>query len=263
VEDEVTTIQTTLNVKTNQVSLRSSDNCPLLISSTSWSSDEDFQLLLDALIGLDALLAQEIENLRLAVVVTGKGPLKLEFENKVDALNLKRVGIKTVWLEPEDYPLIMACSDLGVCLHTSTSGLDLPMKVLDMFGCGVPVVAVSFATLPELVRHGENGLIFSSSIELQNQISSLLFPHLTATASPAENWETTSASLCDLKAGAMAFESWDEHWKANMKPFVSSLLANQNSVQSRKRRKFLFLSGLCLCLFLSSMYMLWNKLQKR
>jgi beta-1,4-mannosyltransferase len=68
-------------------------------------------------------------NTRALVLVTGKGPLKEQFETKIAAAGMKRVSVKTVWLRAEDYPVLLGAADLGVCLHYSSSGLDLPMKV--------------------------------------------------------------------------------------------------------------------------------------
>ena len=48
------------------------------------------------------------------------------------------------------------------------------MKVVDMFGSGLPVCAIAFPTLPELVRHGENGFIFQTPLELKDRLFDLL-----------------------------------------------------------------------------------------
>lgn len=109
----------------------------LLLSSTSWTADEDFGMLLEALDDLDARLRAEAASApalphggpHVVAVITGKGPLKAHYEERMRAMGLQRVAVCTMWLEPSDYPKLLGVADLGVCLHTSTSGLDLPMKV--------------------------------------------------------------------------------------------------------------------------------------
>ena len=71
-----------------------------------------------------------------------------------------------MWLEPNDYPKLLAAADLGICLHYSSSGLDLPMKIIDMFGAMLPVLAINYQTISELVISGVNGQIFNNSEEL-------------------------------------------------------------------------------------------------
>jgi len=40
------------------------------------------------------------------------------------------------------------------------------MKVVDMFGAGIPVLAINYETLGELLKNNENGLIFNDAEHL-------------------------------------------------------------------------------------------------
>lgn len=44
------------------------------------------------------------------------------------------------------------------------------MKVVDMFGAGIPVLAINFPALPQLVKDGKTGFIFDSKEQLTNQL---------------------------------------------------------------------------------------------
>ncbi|CAK9828146.1 Chitobiosyldiphosphodolichol beta-mannosyltransferase [Anthophora retusa] len=116
-----------------------------IISSTSWTEDEDFSILINALQEYENAIIQDACNLpNLICVITGKGPLKEFYTAIIKLRNWKHIAIITPWLENEDYPKILASADLGICLHTSSSGLDLPMKIIDMFGCELPVFSYNF-----------------------------------------------------------------------------------------------------------------------
>lgn len=123
----------------------SNEKTKLLVSSTSWTADEDFSILLEAFATFDrmnTILSKNHEPLSILAIITGKGPLRKFYEQKIKNLNLKYVKIVTAWLDAKDYPRFIGSADLGICLHASTSGLDLPMKIVDMFGCGIPVCAI-------------------------------------------------------------------------------------------------------------------------
>lgn len=168
--DQIRTFLSTLQLppplnRSSQPTLKfdptANDRPALLVSSTSWTEDEDFGILLAALQEYDS--SAPTGSAKLEVIVTGKGPLKAYFEDKISKLELKRVNIRTAWLEPGDYPLLLGSADLGISLHASSSGLDLPMKVVDMFGSGLAVAALSYPVLSEeMVRDGVNGVLFEA-----------------------------------------------------------------------------------------------------
>ncbi|OAD77283.1 glycosyltransferase family 33 protein [Phycomyces blakesleeanus NRRL 1555(-)] len=146
------------------------DRPKLIVSSTSWTEDEDFGLLLKAVEIYEEKAKKDKGYPKLLFVITGKGPLKSVYEERISRMKLQKTRVVTVWLESNDYPLLLGSADLGISLHTSSSGMDLPMKVVDMFGCGLPVCAVDFECLHELVEDGKNGLVFQTGEELAEKL---------------------------------------------------------------------------------------------
>ncbi|XP_064246665.1 chitobiosyldiphosphodolichol beta-mannosyltransferase isoform X1 [Passer domesticus] len=185
----------------------------LLVSSTSWTEDEDFSVLLRALEDYERFIEEGAKLPALVCVITGKGPLKDYYNGLIQSLHFRHIQICTPWLEAEDYPLLLGSADLGVCLHKSSSGLDLPMKVVDMFGCCLPVCAIHFECLHELVKHNENGLIFRDSQELAKQLKMLFldFPSLEGKLPSFREKLRVSQQL-----------RWDQSWDQTVLPLLGS-----------------------------------------
>ncbi|KAI0161924.1 glycosyltransferase family 33 protein [Hypoxylon sp. FL1284] len=179
-----------------------SEQTRLIVSSTSWTPDEDFSLLLRALVAY----AKEDSACPIIAIITGKGPQKAMYEEQIQDLQragkLPNIRILTAWLSMEDYAALLRCADLGICLHMSSSGVDLPMKVVDMFGSGLPVAAYSgYESFDELVKEGVNGCGFETADELSTTLRRLFDGD-------------GSGELQTLREGAKKESSlrWDEEW---------------------------------------------------
>jgi beta-1,4-mannosyltransferase len=189
-----------------------------IVCPTSWTEDEDFDVVIDAVIRLEDRIRgwEAAERSRrfpdLAILVTGDGARRTEFERRFAGLPARRVHLRARWLEPEDYPRVVGSADLGLCLHRSSSGLDIPMKVADLFGAGVPVCALDYgATLAERVRHGSNGLLFSTAEQLANVRFDLF-----------ETFPADDQTFERLRTGARnsARMSWEEGWRREAQPVL-------------------------------------------
>jgi len=209
----------------------------LLISSTSWTPDEDFSVLLKSLPKINKEL--EKMNRRMIIVITGKdeGSLKKEFFEAVAEMNLTFIRVKSLFLSHADYLTLLSAADIGLCFHTSSSGLDLPMKVVDMFSAGLPVLAVHFPTLTdELVIEGKTGLTFKDSDDFLAKLSRMI--------NDATMRQKMRDSIIEWSTN-----TWDKHWDDQALPLFKAC----------KQRKKLRAVFSCFCV-LSVLSAVWGTL---
>lgn len=185
----------------------------LVVAPTGWTADEDVALLLDAAVAYDAALARDdATHPDLILVLTGDGPLRSELLPRIDALSLRRVHVRARWLAADDYPDLLAAADLGVSVHRSTSGCDLPMKIADLHGAGVPVCALDYGPcLAEMLLTNENRLRFTTADELSRVLLRVLagFPDGARELDAARTEVLSRPRL-----------TWRESWQATVEPLL-------------------------------------------
>ena len=81
-----------------------------------------------------------------------------------------------------------------------------------MFGCGLPVFTAAYPCISELVQNGHNGLHFSSSTELGQQLVEVF-----------SDFPNHSKRLADLKQAVIGSgrATWESEWERVVLPLFS------------------------------------------
>lgn len=146
----------------------------LLLSNSSFSVDDDYEMLLSALKKYD----DNKKAKKLVLVMSGQGPYKALWKSKFEYTHFDKINVVFMWFEAADYPLMVACADYGICVHNSTSGVDLPIKILDLQSCKVPVLAYEYSsTIREVVTEETNGYLFHTSSDLADLLLRISMPY--------------------------------------------------------------------------------------
>lgn len=185
----------------------------IVVCPTGWTADEDVGLLLDAAAACDAALARDGgAHPDLIVVLTGDGPLRETWRRRIDALALRRVHVRTHWIAADDYPDVLAAADVGVSVHRSTSGCDLPMKIADLHGAGVPVCALDYGPcLSEMLLPSEENWRFTTADALAATLLRVL-------AGFRDGAGELGAARAELAATPQS--SWQDGWAAVVAPLL-------------------------------------------
>ena len=181
----------------------------LAVCPTSWTADEDMDLLVEGLQHWDCQTAKS-PRVRLFVLITGKGPLRESFEKRLASVQWRRVTLRTAFLDPADYRELLCAAHLGLCLHRSTSGVDLPMKLMDLFGARTPACVLDYGScLTEQIQPGLTAVTFRNSRELAGRLDELLqgFP---GDIQLLERMQRNIETSCR--------EAWRETWQREAAP---------------------------------------------
>ena len=111
---------------------------------------------------LEAIATLRDNHIPVALQIIGEGPQRPALEAQIDRLQLQaNVRLRGVLSQEEiKKELAHAHAFTLACLTDSKGATDiLPTVILEAMACGLPVVSTKLAGVPEMVLHGETGLL--------------------------------------------------------------------------------------------------------
>jgi glycosyltransferase involved in cell wall biosynthesis len=115
-----------------------------------------------AFVPLLARLAPRYPSIRL--VIAGDGPLRQELTVAFAERGLDRHVVFTGTMPHSEVADLVRTFDLALAPYEDTSHLFYfsPLKLFEYMGCGVAVVAASIGQIGEVIRDGENGVLYEA-----------------------------------------------------------------------------------------------------
>jgi len=164
-----------------------------LVAPSSWGPDEDVGAMLRVAGALRKKSGDWGDAPRVAIIATGQGPLQPEFARAAASFAEGPVTLHTAWVPAAEYPALLAHADAGLCLHRSSSGLDLPMKLADFRGAGRKALVLDYGpVLAEVFRPESDGWTFRDDAALAAGLQRVaLMTQAERTAHPRadDTWE--------------------------------------------------------------------------
>jgi glycosyltransferase involved in cell wall biosynthesis len=127
------------------------DDGLLVVSASLMRPEKGHDLLLDA-------VADVPRRLPVTVVLAGDGPLRPALEDRVSHDPRLRDRVRFLGYR-HDVPALLAAADL--VLHTSLADA-LPTTLIQALSAGTPAVATRVGGIPDIVEHGETGLLVAT-----------------------------------------------------------------------------------------------------
>jgi glycosyltransferase involved in cell wall biosynthesis len=111
---------------------------------------------------LDAIATLRDNHIPVDLQIIGEGPQRPALEAQIDRLQLQaNVRLRGILSQEEiKKELALAHAFTLACLTDAKGATDiLPTVILEAMACGLPVVSTTLAGVPEMVIHGETGLL--------------------------------------------------------------------------------------------------------
>ena len=90
------------------------------------------------------------------LMIVGDGPERKNLESLAKELGIEKKVVFTGMLHREDLRDALRANDVFV---TASRSENMPVSVIEAMACGLPIASVRAKGIPEIVRHGKNGLL--------------------------------------------------------------------------------------------------------